>query len=64
LIETRYVISLFRTLHAMEEKSMSKRRRISHPGNNEKALQRNGFANKIGMTRRGTKKQRKKWRRI
>jgi len=53
-----------KTLHAMEEKSMSKRRRILHPGNNEKALQRNGFANKTGVTKRGTKKQRKKRRRI
>lgn len=53
---------MFRTLHAMEEKSMSKRRRVSHPeiaweDLSRSALRRNGFANETGTTRRGTKKQ-------
>lgn len=49
---------MFRTLHAMEEKSMSKRRRVSHPeiaweDLSRSALRRNGFANETGTTRRG-----------
>lgn len=49
---------MFRTLHAMEEKSMSKRRRVSHPeiaweDLSRSALRRNGFANETGTTRGG-----------
>lgn len=49
-------------LRAMEEKSMLKRHRVSHPETawedlSRSTLRRNGFANKTGAMRRGTKKQ-------
>lgn len=53
---------LFRILRAMEEKLMSKRHRVSHLETawedlSRSALRQNGFAKKMGATRRGTKKQ-------
>lgn len=56
------MLYLFQMLHAIEEKSMLKRYRVSHPETawedlSRSALRQNGLANKTGATRREMKKQ-------